>query len=492
MPSAIEDTQDHNDLTTETTALLKPTRTDPIIEPPPIKDPNAPLPIFQILCLCYTRIYEPIAFFCIFPFINVQITSLPLQEPPIPDTSVGFYSGLIESLFSLTQMAFMLLWGRAADNPRIGRKPILVVSLIGVSISMAGFGFSRSLWQMILWRCCAGIFGGTIVTIRTMISENSTAKTQARAFSYFAFTGNLGLFIGPLIGGALADPVKQYPGVFHNNAFFTKYPYSLATMVTGAIGLSAALVCALFVKETLPTKDGKLLYRVPTKERMNTWQLLKTSGVPTVLYIYGHIMVLAFSYTAVTPVFYFEPVSKSGLGFSPLVISLVIAGAGLAQSLWLLVVFPPLQERFSTGFVLRACAILYPAFFAVYPLLNFVLKLKLKALFWALFIPLNILGPGVSMSFTAIQLCLNDVNPHPSTLGSLNALALTMVSGIRAVCPAAFTSLYAIGVEKWILDGYLVWVVMFVWAVGLTVVIRRLPQQAEGNIRKGEEENGRA
>ncbi|RMZ75093.1 hypothetical protein DV737_g5464, partial [Chaetothyriales sp. CBS 132003] len=492
MPSAVDDTSDHNDSAAETTALLKPTATDNIPERPPTTDADAPLPIFQILCLCYARLYEPIVFFCIFPFINVQITSLPLQNPPIPDTSVGFYSGLIESLFSLTQMAFMLFWGRAADNPRIGRKPVLVVSLIGISVSMAGFGFSRSMWQMILWRCSAGIFGGTVVTIRTMISENSTAKTQAKAFSYFAFTSNLGLFIGPVLGGALADPVKQYPGLFANNAFFAKYPYSLPTMVTSVIGLSAALVCALFVKETLQTKDGKLLYRVPTQERISTWQLLRTSGVPTVLYIYGHIMVLAFAYTAVAPVFYFEPVSKSGLGFSPLAISLVIAGGGLAQSLWILVAFPPLQERFGTGFVLRICAFVYPVLFAVYPLLNFALKLNLNRLFWALFVPVNMLGPGVSMSFTAIQLCLNDVNPHPSTLGSLNALALTMVSGIRAVCPAAFTSLYAVGVEKWILDGHLVWAVMFVWAVGFTVAIRRLPPQAEGNLRKGEEENGTA
>lgn len=37
-------------------------------------------------------------------------------------------------------------------------------------------------------------------TVRTMLSENSTANTQARAFSFFAFSGNLGIFLGPLIG----------------------------------------------------------------------------------------------------------------------------------------------------------------------------------------------------------------------------------------------------------------------------------------------------
>ncbi|RMD44076.1 hypothetical protein DV735_g1066, partial [Chaetothyriales sp. CBS 134920] len=490
MPSEFEDTPDQLGSTTERTALLKVnTATDTGLEPPLTKDVNAPLPMFQILCLCYVRVYEPIAFFCIFPFINLQITSLPLQDPPIPDTSVGFYSGLIESLFSLTQMIFMLFWGIAADHPRIGRKPVLVFSLIGVSFCMAGFGFSRSVWQMIIWRCCAGVFGGTIVTIRTMISENSTPKNQAKAFSYFAFTGNLGIFLGPLIGGALADPVKQYPSLFGNSAFFAKYPYSLPTMVTGAIGLSTALVTILFVKETLPIKDGKLLYRVPTKEKLGTWQLLKSPGVGMVLFIYTYVMVLAFSYTAVTPVFYFEPVSKSGLGFSPLTISLVLASAGLSQSVWILAVFPVLQERFSTGFVLRLCAAFYPALFAVYPLLNFVLKLKLTSLFWTLFIPVNLIGPGVSMVFTAIQLCLNDINPHPSTLGSLNALAVFLACGIRAMIPGAFTSLYAIGVEKWILNGYLVWLVLVVFAIGLGVVVKRLPEAAEGNIQKWEDEN---
>jgi hypothetical protein len=37
-------------------------------------------------------------------------------------------------------------------------------------------------------------------TVRTMLAENSTPKTQARAFSFFAFSGNLGIFLGPLIG----------------------------------------------------------------------------------------------------------------------------------------------------------------------------------------------------------------------------------------------------------------------------------------------------
>lgn len=95
-------------------------------------------------------------------------------------------------------MCVMILWGKAAD--RLGRKPVLVFSLAGVSVATALFGFSTEIWQMILFRCCAGVFAGTVVTVRAMISENSTPKTQARAFSWFAFASNAGIFVGPFIG----------------------------------------------------------------------------------------------------------------------------------------------------------------------------------------------------------------------------------------------------------------------------------------------------
>jgi MFS family permease len=59
---------------------------------------------------------------------------------------------------------------------------------------------SQSIQQMILARCFAGVFAGTVVTIRAMFSDLSTKHTQAKAFSYFAFAGNIGLFIGSLLG----------------------------------------------------------------------------------------------------------------------------------------------------------------------------------------------------------------------------------------------------------------------------------------------------
>lgn len=450
-------------------------------EQSPAEDPaDKPLPKLQILLLCYARFIEPIAFFGIFPYIN----QMAQENGNLPDTDVGFYSGLIESLFSLTQMCVTMFWGRAAD--RLGRKPVLVFSLVGVSLATFIFGMAKTIWQMILFRCIAGVFAGTIVTIRTMIAEHSTSKTQARAFSWFAFTGNMGIAVGPLLGGALADPAHQYPRLFGDVQFFLDYPYALPSFVIAAVGLTSVFTSAFFVKETLKREpsavDGSANGTgsgVPKPQRLSTMELLKSPGVGLALYGYGHVFLLAFAYTAIVPVFWYTRVSLGGYGLTPLQISLLMGLNGVSQAIWIILVFPPLQHRIGTTGVLKVCAIAYPLFFATCPLFAAALRAGQDSVFWALAPPSLAIGCGVSMSFTAVQLAINDVAPTPQVLGTLNALSLTLVAGIRAFSPALFTSLFAIGARTQWLSGYAIWVLMVALAAGFTVLSRYLPDYDE-------------
>ncbi|GKT44542.1 efflux pump azaK [Colletotrichum spaethianum] len=409
----------HDSDATETTPLLivndvAPTADPDVAKATTLDDPDQQLddpedkslPVWQIFLLCYARLVEPMAFFSIFPFVN----QMAQENGNLAEADVGFYSGLIESLFSLTQAIVMISWGKLSD--RIGRKPVLVFSLFGVTLATSIFGMAQTIWQMILFRCLAGVFGGTIVTMRTMIAEHSTPKTQARAFSWFAFSGNLGLFFGPLLGGVLADPARQYPGVFKSQ-FFLDYPYALPSFVVGFIGLTAALTSLFFVEETLKK----------------------------------------------------EPHGEDDNG----------------SALWLLVIFPPLQHRIGTNGVLRVCSYAYPFFYLISPLGNLILKAsvdspKLITFFW-IFVPVGLaIGCGVSMSFTGIQLALNDVSPSPQVLGTLNALALTGASVLRAFDPALFASLFAIGVRTQYLWGYAIWFLMVALAVGLIFAVRKIPE----------------
>lgn len=72
------------------------------------EDEDRPLPKAQVFLLCYSSCVAPTAFFSIFPYINFMIEKV----GGVATEDVGFYSGLIESLFSATQMCVMILWGK--------------------------------------------------------------------------------------------------------------------------------------------------------------------------------------------------------------------------------------------------------------------------------------------------------------------------------------------------------------------------------------------
>ena len=104
-----------------------------------------------------------------------------------------------------------------------------------------------------------------------------------------------------------------------------------------------------------------------------------------VLYIYGHVMLLALAYTAVSPVFLYTSIELGGFKFSDQQIAYFLTVAGGSQALWMLIAFPPLQRRFGTGNVLRACCILWPIMFMLFPLANEMLRHGYITLFWILF-----------------------------------------------------------------------------------------------------------
>jgi hypothetical protein len=63
---------------------------------------------------------------------------------------------------------------------------------------------------------------------------------------------------------------------------------------------------------------------------------------------------------------------------------------------------------------------------------------------------------------------------------------LTIVSGIRAVAPAAFSSIFAAGVRNQTIDGHLIWVILVLLAVAYIVAVQWLPEKAEGKLKEGE------
>jgi len=399
------------------------------------------------------------------------------------ETDIGFYSGLIESLFSVVSMCTMLPLGLLAD--RFGRKPILITSQLGIAICTVLFGLSTTVWQMLLFRCLAGVFSGSVVAVRSMISEISTKKTQARAFSYFSVAGNIGIMLGPFIGGALATPATQYPGVFGDNQFLRAYPYALANMATGAFAFSAMLLTVFFIEETLTSAVGGAKPSRP----MSTWELVKAPGVAFVLFINSMCALIGIGYTALLTIFWYTQPALGGFGFSPLMMSIWLGVGGGAQALWTLLVLPPMHKRYGTIGLLRYSWSAWPVVFAGWIVGNYFLRWGQDTLFWVFTSILWIWGCSIAIGYTGAQLALNDIAPSHNTLGVLNALAMTLGSGIRAIAPALFSSEFAVGVKYQIFGGHLAWVTLILLSLGLRLAVEWLPEKACGRPEKPKQDN---
>lgn len=443
--------------------------------------PGKPLPKMQVFLLCLAKAIEPIAFFAIFPFIAAMVQ----RNGNLPESDVGFYSGLIESLFSATQMVVLYFWGYLADT--VGRKPVLLWSLVGMTVATFFFTVSTTIWQMIVFRCVAGVFSGSGLVIRTMLSDHTTAETQAVAFSWFAFANNVGIFLGPIIGGVLADPVEQFPGVFGGIKLLEDYPYILAGATITACSVVSIVLSMLFLEETLEPESNTTAAGVsaPARpQRLSTFELLKAPGVGIVIWVYTHVMLLAFAFTAILPVLLFTAIDLGGVAFSSFQISVWMAIQGASQATWLIIAFPMLQRRLGTKGSLSACVAVYPLFFAGYVAMNMLLRAGTEssvAIFYVVAFVVAIIGPGVSMAFTAVQLALNDVSPNPHVMGTLNALAMTAASAIRSFVPAVSTVIFALGVRNQILWGHLVWVILIPIAMSLSIFVRWLPEDKQSH-----------
>lgn len=95
----------------------------------------------------------------------------------------------------------------------------------------------------------AGVLNGNIGIIKSSLAELTDHTNEARAFALLPITWTIGSSLGPLIGGALADPAQRYPYVFGDIELFREYKYLLPCLVAGACPLVGAIIGWLLLRE---------------------------------------------------------------------------------------------------------------------------------------------------------------------------------------------------------------------------------------------------
>jgi DHA1 family tetracycline resistance protein-like MFS transporter len=110
--------------------------------------------------------------------------------------------GLLFASFSVCQLIASPLLGHWSD--RLGRRPILIFSLIGTVVSFVMLALAHSLTLLFVARIVDGLSGGNITTARAYIGDVTTEENRARAFGMLGAAFGLGFIIGPGLGGLFA------------------------------------------------------------------------------------------------------------------------------------------------------------------------------------------------------------------------------------------------------------------------------------------------
>jgi MFS transporter, DHA1 family, tetracycline resistance protein len=156
----------------------------------------------------------------------------------VPSQQVGLYVGLIVSVFALCAFCAAPVLGALSD--RYGRRPILMLSLLGSAAGYFIFGLGGALWILFAGRIIDGLTAGNVSTIYAYVADTFAPVERGRIYGLLGAVGGLGFMLGPVVGGILG-------------AIFPAAPLFAAAAVT--LGNIAWVYFAL--PESI-TRDGSL------------------------------------------------------------------------------------------------------------------------------------------------------------------------------------------------------------------------------------------
>jgi len=128
-------------------------------------------------------------------------------------TATVLFGGILGSLYSILQFLFAPMWGRLSD--RIGRRPVLLMTIGGLCLSYLVWIFSHSFLLLIVSRVLGGAMGGNISVATAAMADSTDKKNRAKGMGMIGMAFGLGFILGPAIGALLSgiDLSEKLPGL---------------------------------------------------------------------------------------------------------------------------------------------------------------------------------------------------------------------------------------------------------------------------------------
>jgi ferrochelatase len=163
-------------------------------------------------------------------------------------SGIVLFGGILGALYSFLQFIAAPLWGSISD--RVGRKPVLLISLAGLAISYILWFFSGSFTVLIISRIIGGIMGGNISTATAVVADVTNTKNRSKGMAFIGIAFALGFVIGPAIGGILS--LINLPEMYPQLAQYGVNPFSAPAALAFALSLFNVIWVYTHFKESLP------------------------------------------------------------------------------------------------------------------------------------------------------------------------------------------------------------------------------------------------
>ncbi|KAG1184051.1 hypothetical protein G6F36_007988 [Rhizopus arrhizus] len=449
------------------------------------------------------------------------------------EKNVGYYVGFITSCFALSQLLTGIHWGMLSD--RIGRRPVILQGLFGTITSILLFGLSKSFVWALVSRSLCGLLNGNIGVLKSMVSELTTdhlPHQRARAFSLLPLMYGLGSIIGPMLGGFLSHPVKNYPSVFGHLGYLTEflieYPYFLPCFISAFICILGLVFGFFFLEETHPAyartvedeEEGPLLQgneeqsystfnsdhntiqKSPTPTIKYKAPTLKESITPSVFAIciaYGFFAFQAIYMDEIFPLYTASTRENGGLDFTSNEIGTALAFSGIVTLISQLIVLPALTRKLGLLSMFQYALFILVFLYSSQGVIRTLYSIpdphgRVDTKFW---VWVGVLTSQCiktlchTICFTSCTILVNNAAPRKDSLGAVNGFSQCCASATRALGPAICGSLWSAALSaNWL--PYVVRVnVSFVFLVfvgGITFVLSRRLDPEEYETAQSREE----
>ena len=348
-----------------------------------------------------------------------------LLEEFAAQNTIAMHYGFILALYALMQVIFAPILGQLSD--KYGRKPILVISLIGAVCDYTLLSFSSALWMLYLGRMIAGISAATGAVAASMIADNTEAAQRTQWFGRLGAAFGAGLIAGPAIGGFIGQ-------------YSAHYPFIAAAILNG---MALILVIMLFPHQKIaPIQDSSTdIAEIPLENSS------KSTLIPIIKPVI-FLLILFFTVQMIgqVPATLWVLFTEARFEWNTFNVGLSLAGLGLMHIFFQAFVAGYIASRyrnevvFILGFILDATA---------FALLAFITNV------WLLF-PTLILLAGGGIALPALQgaISIKTATQHQGKLQGI-MVSLTNLTGV--IGPPIFALLYGETAEFW--DGT-------VWMIG--------------------------